>query len=71
MLRPKRVGCGQYSSLSIVSCRIADGQHILTPSSAEALPRRRWLRARWRSRLKIREPMGHATSIPTSTAAVR
>jgi len=27
--------------------------------------------SRSRSRLKIREPMRHATSIPTSTAAVR
>src|SRR5690242_5290257 len=36
---------------------MADGQHILPPSSVEALPRRRWLRDPSSSRLKIREPM--------------
>jgi hypothetical protein len=33
--------------------------------------RRRWLRDRSCSRLKIREPMRHAASIPASTATVR
>jgi hypothetical protein len=39
--------------------------HTLGPN-AESKPA-----SRSRSRLKIREPMRHATSIPTSTAAVR
>src|SRR5512133_1291972 len=53
----QEVGSGARSRDDLrSSVEYADGQHIVPPSSAKALPRRRWLRDRLRSRLKIREP---------------